>query len=115
MYRNHKDMLRFNQFFNIYLLSEDISEEEKRPNLEAIGAIEKRFEIIYEKGKKDGTLRTDIPAKEMFSATAHLMLAAVTRYAVGLAYTEDTDAERELVLLKRMMMNEYIVSEEKGV
>ena len=32
LYRNHKDILRFNQFFNVYLQSEVIPEEEKKPS-----------------------------------------------------------------------------------
>ena len=43
----------------------------------------------------------------MFSVTLHLMLAAVTRYAVGLAYNEETDAEAELALLKEMLMSKF--------
>lgn len=109
LYKNHSDMLRFNQFLNVYLKSEDISEDEKNPYLDAIGEIEKRFEIIYKKGKKDGTLRGDLSAKEMFSATLHLMMAAVTRYAVGLVYNAGGDAEKELSLLKEMMMDKFTV------
>ena len=100
MYRNHADMLRFNQFFNVYLQSEDIPAEDMKPYEEAVGALEKRFETVYRKGIEDGTLRSDIPITEIFSSTAHLMLAAVTRYAVGLAYTENTDAEKELEYYK---------------
>ena len=43
----------------------------------------------------------------MFSVTLHLMLATVTRYAVGLAYNEDTDAEAELELLKEMLLSKF--------
>ena len=43
----------------------------------------------------------------MFSVTLHLMLATVTRYAVGLAYNEDTDAEVELELLKEMLLSKF--------
>lgn len=107
MYRNHADMLRFNQFFNVYLQSEDIPAEDMKPYEEAVGELEKRFETAYRKGIEDGTLRSDIPMTEIFSSTAHLMLAAVTRYAVGLAYTQNTDAEKELELLKSMLLKEY--------
>ena len=68
-----------------------------------------RFAETYRKGKEDGTLRTDMSAEEMFSVTAHLMLAAVTRYAVGLVYTVDTDIEKELLLLKEMMINKFVI------
>ena len=61
----------------------------------------------YRKGQRDGTLRTDMPEKEMFSATLHLMLAVVTRYAVGLAYSQGACIESELLLQKDMLMRRF--------
>ena len=107
LYANHKDLLRFNQFFNVYLQSEGISSEQMQPYTDMILALEERFGETYRKGQQDGTLRTDMPEKELFSATIHLMLAAVTRYAVGLAYTEGTNSEKELRLLKDMLMQRF--------
>ena len=109
LYRNHKNLLRFNQFFNIYLVSEAISEEEMEPYLDMVKGLERRFGKIYQKALQDGTLRTDIPQKKMFSATLHLMLAVVTRYAVGLVYNDETDAEEELLLQKEMLMRRFVM------
>ena len=109
LYREHSDMLRFNQYFNLYLKSEKLSADRVNPYTEMIRAQARRFSITYQKGKDDGTLRTDMPEEEMFSATMHLMLAVVTRYAVGLAYMQGTDAEKELNLQKRMLMREFVV------
>jgi len=109
LYREHSDMLRFNQNFNLYMRSGEISADRMNPYTEMIRAQARRFSITYQKGKEDGTLRTDMPEEEMFSATMHLMLAVVTRYAVGLAYMEGTDIEKELNLQKRMLMREFVV------
>ena len=109
LYTNHRDLLRFNQFFNIYLLSEEISEEEKKPYTDLIDTLAARFGRIYSKAKQDGTLFTDMPEKEMFSVTLHLMLAVVTRYAIGLAYNEVTEAEKELRIQKDMLMRRFVV------
>ena len=43
----------------------------------------------------------------MFSTVLHLMMAVVTRYAVGLVYNDGTDPEKELLLQKKMLMNEF--------
>lgn len=111
LYRNHRNLLRFNQFFNVYIQSESISVEEINPYTEMIRTIESRFEKIWQKGKQDGTLRTDISAKKIFSQTLHLMLAAATRYAVGLVYNDgETDPEEELLLLKEMLIAHYVNS-----
>jgi len=107
LYRNHKDILRFNQFFNVYIESETVSEEAMKPFKAVIGQIVKRFHVIYEKAQKDHTVRTDIPENEIFSECLHLMLAAVTRYAVGLVFESGVDPEKELTLLKNMLLREF--------
>lgn len=112
LYREHKDILRFNQFFNVYVANEEVSPDQMRPFTEVIGKMAERFHEVYAQGQADGTLRTDVPENEMFSGTLHLMLAAVTRYAVGLVYDGGVDPEKELNLLKDMLLNRYIVPKE---
>lgn len=106
LYRNHKDLLRFNQFFNIYLTSGEIPKEEIQPYMDMISGLEKRFGRIYRKAQQDHTLCTDISEKEMFSATLHLMMAVVTRYAIGLVYNGETDDE-ELRMQKEMLIQRF--------
>lgn len=107
LYRNYRDLLRFNQFFNAYVLTADVSPEQMTPYMDLIRDLKQRFSKTYEKGKADGTLRTDVPEQEIFSATMHLMLAAVTRYAAGLVYVEGSDPAQELELMKALMMRHY--------
>ena len=107
LYRNRKDILRFNQFFNVYLSGAGVPKESTRTYTDTIEELASRFGVIYRKAQKDGTLRTDVTEREMFSSTLHLMLAAVTRYAVGLVYDGGCDPESELVMLKRMLIREY--------
>ena len=65
--------------------------------------------MVYKRAERDHTIRTDEPEDEMFSTTLHLMLAAVTRYAIGLVYIPESgfDAEKELEKLKEAMMLRY--------
>ena len=65
--------------------------------------------MVYERAEQDHTIRTDESEEEMFSTTLHLMLAAVTRYAVGLVYIPENglDAEKELEKLKEAMLLRY--------
>ena len=114
LYRNQKDLLRFNQFFNIYVQSEKIDESTITPFSELPRTLAARFHVIYEKAAVDHTVRTDVPEEEMFSTTLHLMLAAVTRYAVGLVYSGKNEdvTMKELLTLKQAIFREYaIVSE----
>lgn len=109
LYRNHRKLLRFNQFFNVYIQSEKVDKDSLKPYQEMIRGIRKQFHNIYLKAVKDHTIRTDIPEEEVFSTTIHLMLSAVTRYAVGLVYIPENgfDAEKELETLKRVILKEY--------
>ena len=109
LYRNRRDILRFNQFFNVYVQRESLSGEKIQPFLSAVDALAQRFHICYEKAKVDGTLRTDIPEREIFSRTLHIMLAAVTRYAVGLVYDAGIPPEEELLYLKDVLLKDHVI------
>lgn len=110
LYRDHKDLLRFNQFFNVYVQSEHIEAGALQPYQGMIQNLKGRFHIIYERAKQDHTIRTDESEEEMFSKTLHLMLAAVTRYAVGLVYIPEDgfDAEKELEYQKDLLFKDYL-------
>ena len=75
--------------------------------LQLIQRLEEPFSSTCRKGRADGTIKTNLSEKEMFSVALHLMPATVTRYAVGLAYNEDSDAEEELELLKEMLVSKF--------
>lgn len=109
LYRDHRDLLRFNQFFNVYVQSEHIDKGILSPYRDMIGRLRERFHDMYLKAEQDKTIRTDEPEEEMFSKTIHLMLAAVTRYAVGLVYIPENgfDAEKELIFQKNVLLKEY--------
>lgn len=111
MYKNNKDLLRFNQFFNVYVESEHIDAETLKPYNQMIERLREQFHNMYLKAEQDKTLRTDDPEEKMFSKTLHLMLAAVTRYAVGLVYIPENgfDAMEELEFQKELMLEKYKV------
>lgn len=108
LYRNHKRLLCFNQFFNIYIRNESVSQKTLNSYNEMIDKLAMRFHRTYVKGEHDKTLCTEMNEGEMFLSIVHLMLAAVTRYAVGLVYENDGDSEKELILLKDMLMHEFV-------
>lgn len=58
LYRNHKDLLRFNQFFNIFVAGVGTAPELVKPYMNLVKTTGDWFHSIYEKGKTDGTLRT---------------------------------------------------------
>ena len=80
-----------------------------KPYRDIIEELKPEFHVLYARAEQDHTLRTDESEEEMFSTTLHLMLAAVTRYAVGLVYIPESglDAEKELEKLKEAMLLRY--------
>lgn len=109
LYRNHPDILRFNYDFNSYLRHEADTEEQKQPYMGMVDDLADQFHQIYALGERDGTLNTEISEKVMFSSLFHIMLAAVTRYAVGLVYMPEggADPEKELVMLGDMLFSRF--------
>lgn len=113
LYRNHRDILRYNQFFNIYIRSEGIPPDQIASYTRMIDDVAGGFRNMYRKALTDHTVRTDVSAEAMFSAVLHLLLAAATRYAVGLVYDGGADPEQELILLKNMLLREFTQKTDK--
>ena len=107
LYKNHKRLLCFNQFFNIYIRNEAVPQEALNSYNEMIDRLAMRFHRAYVKGENDKTLCTEMSERTMFLSIMHLMLAAVTRYAVGLVYENDSESDKELILLRDMLMCEF--------
>ena len=107
LYRSHKDMLRFNYNFNSFLSYQKGTPEQKQSYQKLVDALSLQFHTLYERGRHDGTLNVDIPEYIMFSSVFHIMLAAVTRYAMGLAIVNESDTEKELMMLADMMLSRF--------
>ena len=116
MYQETPDILRFNQYMNIYVRSLATDLNPGNPLSVMIDRLAVRFRLIWLKGKRDGTLRTEVPWAKAFSASLHIMLAAATRYAVGLLYhpAEGMDPVSELELLKNLLLKHFAVPEAEG-
>ena len=109
LYREHRDILRFNHDFNAYVQHEKAAPDQLRDYLRAIGLYAEKFHVLYEKGLRDGSIRTDEPERTMFNATMHIMLAVCGRFAQGVVYRSGNpeDLTQELMILKRMILSRY--------
>lgn len=110
LYREHPDVLRFNQNFNGYVLHERATASRLGEYLSAVEPFRKKFHKLYEKGIRDGSIRTDEPEDTTFYTTMHIMLAVCGRFAQGVLYQRDDpeDLTEELLILKRMILNRYV-------
>ena len=112
LYRNHGDILRFNQDFNNYIRHEGATPQQLLPYTESINVFSHMFSELYDKGREDGTIRTALPKEKLFAATSHIMLAVAVRYAQGLLFSGDDDADmsQEILMVKRMILDEFVVA-----
>ena len=97
LYKNHKKLLCFNQFFNIYIRNEAVPPKALNSYNEMVDRLAMRFHRTYVKGERDKTLCTEMSEKAMFLSIVHLMLAAVTRYAIGLVYEKDSESYKDVL------------------
>ena len=107
MYRNHTELLVYNDNFNYYVTHEGVSDDELKEFRASLISADTRFDMMYEKAKEDKTFRTDIPQDEFMRVTVHTMMAACTHYAGGFIWGAEwnKDYTQELLLLKEMILN----------
>ncbi len=114
LYREHKDILRFNRNFDTYIRHEGATSEQMKTYNEAVNVFARKFHTVYVKAENDGTLRTDIPENRLFVSAMYTMLSVSAKYAEGLIYpcNSEQDMTEELLFLKDIILNAYIT--EKG-
>ena len=110
LFREHKDILRFNQDFNGYILHAQATEAQLADYLRAVEPFATKFHRLYERGLRDGSIRTDEPEQTLFHTTMHIMLAMAGRLAQGVVVRTDDpeDLTKELLILKRMILSRYV-------
>ncbi len=109
LYREHRDLLCFNQDFNGYIVHEQATKEQLKDYMRSIEPFSRKFHRLYEKGLQDGSIHTDEPEQTTFNTTMHIMLAVCGRYAQGVVVrgSDPDDLTKELMILKRMILNTY--------
>ena len=107
LYENKKDLLRFNQYFNIYMQGRIPSGSTELSNYTFVmDQLSSRLQDIYVCGIRDGTLRSDLSYEMISAYTLDLMVAAITRYAVGTVYRTDKNPEAALRVARELIYKE---------
>lgn len=106
MYRNHKELLQYNDNFNYYVTHEEYKTEQLTEFHNSLYSADTRFHMMYEKAKEDKTFRTDIPEEEFMRVTVHTMMSACSHFAGGFIWgaEDNKDYTEELLLLKEMIL-----------
>ncbi len=109
LYRNHKDLLRFNRNFDTYVIHEKCTEKQMKPYNDAVSIFAEKFHTVYKKAQEDGTLSIKVSEKKLFVNIMYIMLSVAGKYAEGLVYPPhaERDMTEELFLLKHMIFDSY--------
>lgn len=109
LFNNHKDILKFNSNFDIYVLHKNASVNELKPYCDSVALFARKFHKVYEKAEKDKTVRTDISEEDMFYTIMYTMLTTAAKYSIGIIYPLKLpfDYKSSLLQLKRMLLNYY--------
>ena len=110
LYREHPEILRFNQNFNGFIVHEKATLPQLADYLKAVEPFQQKFHLLYEKGLRDGSICIEEPEQTMFNATMHIMLAVCGRYAQGVVVKGggQGDLTQELMILKDMILDRYV-------
>ncbi len=110
LYRNHKDLLRFNYNLNSFLLHENVSEEQRAPFVATLDRLRNLFRGVYGEWLQKGTVSPAPQAGNLFFGSCHIMLSAVTRFSTGLVYLAEpgADPEEELIMLRDLLLEKMI-------
>jgi AcrR family transcriptional regulator len=109
LYRNHKDLLRFNRNFDTYVKHKGCTAEQMRPYNASVNVFARKFHTVYRKAQEDGTLEVRIPEDRFFVSTLYTVLSVAGKYAEGLVYPPEelSDMTEELLMLKDMILAGY--------
>lgn len=106
LYRERPEILRFSANYKSYICREGVPEEQLAAQLDVLKPIDLLFHRKYEEAKEDGSIRTDLPEKELFTTITLTMLGMAERYAQGLVWAGSPtgDYGKELSHLKDMLL-----------
>ena len=106
LYREKKDLLKFNSDFDQYILLEKPTEEEMQPYMEAVGWFTKAFHRHFAKAYEDHSIRTDLPEQQVYFGMMYTMMSAAARFAYGTVYPfEGSDFVAALEMQKNAYLN----------
>lgn len=104
LYENDKPLLRLNENFTSYIKHEKTDEDHTQPIVGFLQPLLEGLHRIYLRGEQDGTLCTELGEERLTVTPTHTLLAVVGKYASGLLYAGEDEAQnlREIDFLINM-------------
>ena len=107
LYMYHKNLLKFNRNFDVYVIEERPTVQQMQPYYNAIKYFNDKFHNAIIKAKNDHSIRTDLSEEKIFNALIASMLSVASKYAHGVVYpiTRKEDHTEELQVLKEAYLS----------
>ena len=106
IYQEKPEVLRFSANYKTYICREGVSKEQLKVQLDVLKPIGVLFYRKYEEATIDGSIRTDISERELFTTLTLTMLGMAERYAQGVVWADNPAGNhvKELLYLKEMLL-----------
>jgi len=106
LYLKHKELLKFNFYFETFISNEDIKKEDMKDFIEVFMLFKNKFNNTFKK-YHDGSIKKDIKEDDLFYGIMHQFLSTLTKYASGVIFTLDEKDSylNEIKLLKNAYLN----------
>lgn len=106
IYQEKPEVLRFSANYKTYICREGVSKEQLKVQLDVLKPIGVLFYRKYEEATIDGSIRTDISERELFTTLTLTMLGMAERYAQGVVWADNPVGNhvKELLYLKEMLL-----------
>lgn len=105
LYRNRPQVLCFSGDYKTFIRRENVPQGQLGEHLDPLEPMEQLFVRSCENAKGPAAVRADVSAQEMYSFVALTMLAMAERYAQGIVWTDNSQADHaaDLVRLKGLL------------
>lgn len=106
LYQKFPALLRFSSDDKNYIRREGIDGTQLSAHLDMLAPLETLFHTAYMRAVADGSIRTDISERELFTTASITMLSVAERYAQGIVWADNgkSDHTPELLHLKEMLL-----------
>ena len=106
LYQEKPEVLRFSANYKTYICREGVSQEQLKVQLDVLKPIGVLFYRKYEEATIDGSIRTDISERELFTTLTLTMLGMAERYAQGIVWANNHTGNylKELSHVKEMLL-----------
>lgn len=107
LYEEQKAFLRFVRQFDLFVLQEQLPAEKLEPYQDSLLHLYPLFESAYQKACGEGSARSGLNAKTVYSSVSHALISTSQKFLEGDVVPEDREADKTAELKQLIDMALY--------